>query len=122
MRPARRGCRPLHDYRTKVHQSDCKRKRRTFSALCPTSKRGFLRSNTNSREAALAVIEASFGNFDDFNKDVRTVFGQAVRVRRVRKLRNAVRTAKKDASERSSADAVTMAEVQLQVEALQDAV
>ena len=88
----------------------------------PSGPRRSASSKRTGRERLLAVIEASFGNFDDFNKDVRTVFGQAVRVRRVRKLRNVVRTAKKGASERSSADAVTMAEVQLQVEALQDAV
>ena len=47
------------------------------------------------RQRLLAVIEAGFGNFHDFNKDVRTAFDQRMRVQRVRKLRNIFRAALK---------------------------
>ena len=43
------------------------------------------------RQRLLAVIEAGFGNFDEFNQSVRIAFDGRMRVQRVRKLRKAFR-------------------------------
>ena len=43
------------------------------------------------RQKLLAVIEAGFGNFEDFNQAVRAAFDQRMRVQRVRSLRKAFR-------------------------------